>query len=145
MGEYGILERMKISPQAWEVFSELLVNFAAVILLAILGYFIAQDWFRLTTCIILCILITRIAIQFRRLSLQYLLALRDADCAEQPIGWLGIIPPDFDGSSPSEVMVEGFGRDAMERTQPFLKAAVIAVDVVDVEVGCLRPRPTGGR
>src|SRR4051812_13826463 len=80
-----------------------------------------------------------------RLSSQYLLALRDADCAEQPIGWLGIIPPDFDGSSPSEVMVEVFGRDAMERTQPFLKAAVIAVDVVDVEVGCLRPRPTGGR
>src|SRR3954447_22141242 len=79
------------------------------------------------------------------LSSQYLLALRDADCAEQPIGWLGIIPPDFDGSSPSEVMVEVFGRDAMEQTQPFLKAAVIAVDVVDVEVGCLRPRPTGGR
>src|SRR3954466_6614972 len=79
------------------------------------------------------------------LSSQYLLALRDADCAEQPIGWLGIIPPDFDGSSPSEGMVEVFGRDAMERTQPFLKAAVIAVDVVDVEVGCLRPRPTGGR
>ena len=57
---------MKISAQAWEVFSELLVNFAAVILLAIPGYFIAQDWFRLTTCIILCILITRIAIQFRK-------------------------------------------------------------------------------
>src|SRR3954447_26367935 len=83
--------------------------------------------------------------QTLRLSSQYLLALRDADCAEQPIGWLGIIPPDFDGSSPSAVMVEVFGRDAMERTQPFLKAAVIAVDVVDVEVGCLRPRPTGGR
>src|SRR3954452_25597788 len=85
------------------------------------------------------------SLQTRWLSSQYLLALRDADCAEQPIGWLGIIPPDFDGSSPSEVMVEVFGRDAMERTQPFLKAAVIAVDVVDVEVGCLRPRPTGGR
>jgi len=51
MGEYGILERMKMSPQAWEVFAELLVNFAGVILLAIPGYFIAQDWFRLTTCI----------------------------------------------------------------------------------------------
>jgi hypothetical protein len=58
--------RMKISAQAWEVFSELLVNFAGVILLAIPGYFIAQDWFRLTTCIILCILITRIGIQFRK-------------------------------------------------------------------------------
>jgi hypothetical protein len=57
---------MKISPQAWEVFAELLVNFAGVILLAIPGYFIAQDWFRLTTCMILCILITRIAIQFRK-------------------------------------------------------------------------------
>jgi len=57
---------MKISPQAWEVFAELLVNFAGVILLAIPGYFIAQDWFRLTTCIILCILIARIAIQFRK-------------------------------------------------------------------------------
>ena len=57
---------MKISPQAWEVFAELLVNFAGVIFLAIPEYFIAQDWFRLTTCIILCILITRIAIQFRK-------------------------------------------------------------------------------
>jgi len=57
---------MKISPQAWEVFAELLVNFAGVILLAIPGYFVAQDWFRLTTCITLCILITRIAIQFRK-------------------------------------------------------------------------------
>lgn len=29
-------------------------------------------------------------------------------------------------------MVEIFGRDAMERVQPFLEAAVIAVDVVDL-------------
>ena len=57
---------MKVSAQAWEIFSELLVNFAAVVLPAIPGYFIAQDWFRLATCIIICILVTRIAIQFRK-------------------------------------------------------------------------------
>src|SRR3954453_16888366 len=53
------------------------------------------------------------------------------------------MPPCFDGSSPSEVKVEIFGRNAVEGTQPFLETAVIAVDVVDVQIGCLRPRPTG--
>jgi len=57
---------MRISKQALDVFSEMLVNFAGVILLAIPGYFIAQDWFRLTICIILCILMMRIAIQLRK-------------------------------------------------------------------------------
>ena len=66
------------------------------------------------------------------------MALCDADCAEQPIGWLGTMPPCFDGSSPSEVKVEIFGRNAVEGTQPFLETAVIAVDVVDVQM-----RPAG--
>jgi len=36
-------------------------------------------------------------------------------------------------------MVKVLGRDAMEWTQPFLQAAVITVDVVDVKIGCFRP------
>src|SRR6201995_1026744 len=40
-------------------------------------------------------------------------------------------------------MVERPGRDTMEGTQPFLETTVIAVDVVDMQVGSLRPRPTG--
>ena len=40
-------------------------------------------------------------------------------------------------------MVEIFGRDSMEGAQPFLETTVIAVDVVDMQVGSLRPRLTG--
>ena len=47
------------------------------------------------------------------------------------------------GPTPSKVIVEIFGGDAMERAQPFLEATVIAVDVVDVEIGCPRPWPAG--
>jgi hypothetical protein len=42
------------------------------------------------------------------------LALPDADCAEQPIGWQDTISQCFDGSPPSDVMVEILGRNAME-------------------------------
>jgi hypothetical protein len=57
---------MRISAAAWEVFADLQTNFAAILVLAIPGYFLAHDWFRLTTTIILCILMTYIAIQFRK-------------------------------------------------------------------------------
>ena len=62
-------------------------------------------------------------------------------CLGQSAGTQGL-----DSSSPAEVIVEIFGGDAMERSQPFLESAVIAVDVVDVvdvEIGRLWPWPAG--
>jgi hypothetical protein len=58
---------MKLSRETREVFSELLVNFAVVVFVTIPEYFLSHDWVHLTISIIVCILITRIAIQLRKL------------------------------------------------------------------------------
>src|SRR5208282_5995249 len=52
-------------------------------------------------------------------------------------------PEGFDSPAPAEVMVKVSGGHAVEGTQPFLEAAVIAVDAVDVEIGSLRSRTAG--
>ena len=42
--------------------------------------------------------------------------------------------PGFEGASPAEVAGQVLGGDAVEATEPLFEAAVIGVDVVDVEV-----------
>ena len=59
---------MQLSTEAKAVLSELLVNLSVVTLVSIPGYFIVQDYFRLTLAIIYSILALRIAIRLRKES-----------------------------------------------------------------------------
>ena len=45
-----------------------------------------------------------------------------------------MISPGFEGASPSEVAWQVLGGDAVEAGEPLLEAAVVGVDVIDVEV-----------
>ncbi|MBV8894780.1 MAG: hypothetical protein JO266_22855 [Acidobacteria bacterium] len=44
---------MKISAAAWDVFADILTTFAGILLFAIPGYALVQDWFRLTSVLVL--------------------------------------------------------------------------------------------
>ena len=56
-------------------------------------------------------------------------------------GWGSeLISPGFEGASPSEVAWQVLGGDAVEAVEPLLEAAVVGVDVIDVQV-----RRLGGR
>jgi hypothetical protein len=59
-------EMVKISGEGREVLSDLLVELAGFYLLSIPGYFVAQDWGRLTITIIFCMICVRFAIQWRK-------------------------------------------------------------------------------
>ena len=59
---------MKISREVWEVLSEIIAGFATVVFVSIGVFAIESDYPRLTISIILFILITWIAIIFRRNS-----------------------------------------------------------------------------
>ena len=59
----------------------------------------------------------------------------DADRAADPVLWGGLIAPGFDGASPSQIVGQVFGGDAVEAAHPFLEATVIGVDVIDMEMG----------
>jgi hypothetical protein len=57
---------MKISDETKSVLSEISVELAVVLLVSIPGYFLEQDWLRLTITIGACILCIRSAIQLRK-------------------------------------------------------------------------------
>jgi hypothetical protein len=45
-----------------------------------------------------------------------------------------LVSPGFEGAAPSEVVGQVLGRDAVEAVEPLLEAAVVGVDVVDVQM-----------
>jgi len=49
--------------------------------------------------------------------------------------WGGLVAPGFDRASPSQIVGQVFGGDAVEAAHPFLETTVIGVDVVDMEMG----------
>jgi hypothetical protein len=57
---------MRISLETKDVLSDILVELAVVALLSIPGYFIGQDWLRLTLAIVFSILTLRTAIYLRK-------------------------------------------------------------------------------
>ena len=66
---------------------------------------------------------------FWRLS-RLLLVRSHANGAEDPVLRVGLVSPCFQGSSPTQVVGQVFGGDAVEAAHPFLEPAVIGVDVV---------------
>ena len=60
-----------------------------------------------------------------------------SDGAEDPFWRVDGLTPSFEGSAPAEVAWQVFGGDAVEAVEPLLEAAVVGVDIVDVEVGRL--------
>ena len=58
-----------------------------------------------------------------------------ADSAFDP-GWrFEFIAPGFERTPPTEIIGQVLGGDAVEAVDPLLEAAVVGVDVVDVQVG----------
>jgi hypothetical protein len=57
---------MRISLETKDVLSDILVELAVVALISIPGYFIGQDWLRLTLAIVFSILTLRTAISLRK-------------------------------------------------------------------------------
>ena len=51
-----------------------------------------------------------------------------------------MVSPGFEGAPPTEIVGQVFGGDAIEAVEPLLEAAVVGVDVVDVEVRRLGDR-----
>src|SRR5271169_3782953 len=49
-----------------------------------------------------------------------------------------MVSPSFEGAAPSEIIGQGLGCDAVEAGAPLLEAAVVGVDVVDVQMGRFR-------
>src|SRR3954454_13005407 len=67
-----------------------------------------------------------------------LLIWTESDGSEDKILGHDLLAQRLQSAAPAEVIRQVLGRDAMERTQPFLEAAVVGIDVVDVEIGGLR-------
>ena len=63
-----------------------------------------------------------------------------SDCASHPFWRVELLTPGFEGASPAEVIGQVLCGDAVEAVEPLLEAAVVGVDVIDVQVRCL-----GGR
>src|SRR5271165_2458334 len=63
-----------------------------------------------------------------------------SDGAFDPVLWSGLVGPGFERASPAEIVWQVLGGDAVETAEPLLEAAVVGVDVVDVQVGRLRGR-----
>jgi hypothetical protein len=51
-----------------------------------------------------------------------------------------VLAPGFEGASPAKVAGQVLGGDAVEAVEPLLEAAVVGVDVIDVQVRRLRGR-----
>src|SRR3954447_12155292 len=62
----------------------------------------------------------------------------ESDSPEDKILRHDLLAQRLQSAAPAEVIGQVVRRDAMEGTQPFLEAAVVGIDVVDVEIGCLR-------
>ena len=63
---YTTCDTMRISLETKDVLSDILVELAVVALISIPGYFIGQDWLRLTLSIVFSILTLRTAISLRK-------------------------------------------------------------------------------
>ena len=68
-----------------------------------------------------------------------------SDSALDPVRGIELAAPGFEGASPYEVVGEVFGGDAAEASDPLLEAAVVGVDVVDVQMRRFRRRLSGRR
>src|SRR3954454_21789494 len=67
-----------------------------------------------------------------------LLIWTESDGSEDKILGHDLLAQRLQSAAPAEVIGQVLRRDAMEGRQPFLEAAVVGIDVVDVEIGCLR-------
>jgi hypothetical protein len=59
---------VKISVEAKDVLSDVLVELAGFLLISVPGYVMVQEWLRLTYTSIFCILAIRVAIRLRKKS-----------------------------------------------------------------------------
>jgi hypothetical protein len=57
-----------------------------------------------------------------------------SDGSVDPVERQGVVSPGFEGSSPSEVVRQVLRGDAVEAVEPLLQAAVVGVDVIDVQM-----------
>ena len=57
-----------------------------------------------------------------------------SDCALDPALRRGLIAPGFESAPPAEIVGQVLGGDAVEAVEPLLEAAVVGVDVIDVQV-----------
>src|SRR4051812_22439596 len=80
--------------------------------------------------------------QFLWLLSRLLLADRDSHCGAEPALLFAVLAERFEAAAPSQIAVEILRCDTMERPQPFLQAAMVGVDVVDMQVGRFRSRTT---
>src|SRR5208282_1302352 len=76
--------------------------------------------------------------QIRRLLWRSLLIWAESDRSKDKILGHDLWAQGLQSTAPAKVIGQVLRRDAMEGTQPFLEAAVVGIDVVDVEIGCLR-------
>ena len=60
-----------------------------------------------------------------------------SDGAFDPVWRLEFVAPGFESAAPSEMVWQVLGGDAVEAVEPLFEAAVVGVDVVDVQVGRL--------
>jgi hypothetical protein len=60
------LQKLKLSPEAKSVLSDILIEVGVVLLILIPGYVLIQDWFHLTTNIVSCIVLLRFAVLLRK-------------------------------------------------------------------------------
>src|SRR5271165_4795116 len=67
-----------------------------------------------------------------------LLIWAESDRSKDKILGHDLLAQGLQSTAPAKVIGQVLRRDAMEGTQPFLEAAVVGIDVVDVEIGCLR-------
>jgi hypothetical protein len=54
--------------------------------------------------------------------------------AFDPVWRFEVVAPGFEGAAPAEVVWQVLGGDAVEAVEPLLEAAVVGVDVVDVQM-----------
>src|SRR5271166_2651333 len=94
-----------------------------------------------TRCDSLCVNRRPILTPHRRskwLLWRLLLIWAESDRSKDKILGHDLLAQGLQSTAPAKVIGQVLRRDAMEGTQPFLEAAVVGIDVVDVEIGCLR-------
>src|SRR5271166_1763372 len=74
---------------------------------------------------------------------RYIFVWSQTDSPQDPVVRLDLWPQRLQGSAPAKVVGQIFGGDAVEAAHPFLKPAVIGIDVVDMKIGSLRARVAG--
>jgi len=61
-----------------------------------------------------------------------------SDRAFDPVWRFEFVAPGFESAAPSEIVWQVLGGDAVEAVEPLFEAAVVGVDVVDVQMGRFR-------